>query len=244
MRHPLAFVLCGLLLAGPAAAQDDLARTLEGVLAERFAAGRAGDLAKVAGLLDKPARTAMELQAAALQGERLAEAKAGLAEDTPDSFTVESVQPGASGAGAILYATTRKAGAASEIAVFFVKEEAAWRIRGVRNFGDPALVERSPDTAPEPAEAFVTDRGVSLEGRIVAVTAADAGTVATVRIALGSADGGVRAYDVAVVLPAPAALAASGIDPAKLVPWTWLQIRGFPHKTQRLKILAAELDLA
>jgi len=197
------------------------------------AAARSGDIEAAVALRSASVRAALanRLRAESSRAFLLAETRRVV----PDALAVESLRADRDGATATLHAIASWTGGAlrREIAVGFVREDAAWRIGRIELGADPAQVRRSADRAREPDDRFDAGRTVSIGGRIAATADAPDHTLLMIRL---------LDEEHLVYLPPRAALA--GLDPATIEPGAVVSVADAPHRTNPDKLRAETIRAA
>lgn len=161
----------------------------------------------------------------------------------PDAFDVQYADVSKGGHEATIFGVARKTWPAhlrgqhgippdgvtqAELTLQFRKEGGTWKYVS-RTFGmDPEQITRCTNTAAEPAEAYDSDRTVSMGGRLVRVAFEADHTLLIVRLI---------DEEHCFYLPPQPTLQEAGFNPDRLKPWTIVEVDASPHKQDKLKAL-------
>jgi hypothetical protein len=161
----------------------------------------------------------------------------------PDAFDVQYTEVSKDGHEATIYGVARKTWPANmrgrkgipqdgvtrgELTLQFLKEGSTWKYVN-RTFGmDPEQITRCTNTAAEPAEAYNSDKDVSMGGRIVRVAFEADHTLLIVRLI---------DEEHCFYLPPKPKLQEVGFNPDLLKPWTIVDVDAYPHKQDKLKAM-------
>jgi hypothetical protein len=161
----------------------------------------------------------------------------------PDAFDVQYADVSKGGHEATIFGVARKTWPAhlrgqhgippdgvtqAELTLQFRKEGGAWKYVS-RTFGmDPEQITRCTNTAAEPAEAYDSDRTVSMGGRLVRVAFEADHTLLIVRLI---------DEEHCFYLPPQPTPQEAGFNPDRLKPWTIVEVDASPHKQDKLKAL-------
>ncbi len=118
----------------------------------------------------------------------------------------------------------------SEITLTYVKENDGWKLDDQMFGPDPADIKKCTNDKYEGEAAYDTKHTTNMGGPIVRVDFAADHTLIVIRV--------VDEEDCVFLRDNKDALRQHGLDPAKLVPYTIVEINGSPHKTDKQKVLA------
>lgn len=114
-----------------------------------------------------------------------------------------------------------------EFELVFLKEEGVWKLGDFILHNDPDKIERSANQSFEDESNYDSGANTSMGGRVVSVKFEADHTLVAVRV---------TNQDVLVTLPNKEALGKTGFKTEELVPWSYVEVDGYPHKTDSLKV--------
>jgi hypothetical protein len=114
-----------------------------------------------------------------------------------------------------------------EFELTFLKEDGVWKVGDFALHNDPDKIERSANQAFEDDSNYDSGANTSMGGRVVSVKFEADHTLVAVRV---------TNQEVLVTLPNKEALEKTGFKTEQLVPWSYVEVAGYPHKTDSLKV--------
>ena len=123
----------------------------------------------------------------------------------------------------------------SEITLTYVKENDGWKLDDQMFGPDPADIKKCKNDKFDGEAAYNTNHTTTMGGPIVRVDFAPDHTLIVIRV--------VDEENCVFLRDNKDALLKHGLDPAKLVPYTIVEIEGSEHKTDKQKVLADSLTI-
>ena len=168
---------------------------------------------------------------------------------TPDSFDVLHASLSKDGASASILVLSHKkipkdappggpapgSNVTYELTIKYLKQDGAWKYDEKDIGMDPADIKPCKNPAFEPIEAYDQDRSMSMGGLVMRVAFEADYTLVVVRVV----DEENCAY-----LPNRADLEKSGFDSKLLVPYTIVEINGYPHKSDKQKVWGDKISIS
>lgn len=121
-----------------------------------------------------------------------------------------------------------------EMSITFMSQSGTWKMGEFHFMGDPDKVKKSAEQTFEPQDHFNLDQTTMMGGRIVSVQFEKDYTLVTVRMV---------DEDTLVFLSDRATLEKSGLKLELLIPWNVLQVEGYTHKTNPLKVWGTKAEI-
>mgnify|MGYP003339274194 FL=1 len=121
-----------------------------------------------------------------------------------------------------------------ELTLDFVREARVWKFDEQTLGGDPDKIVACKDASFEPREAYALEKNIELGGPVRRVEFKPDYTLVVVRV---------LDEENCVFLPDRAKLAGAGVKPDGLVPYAIVRVAGAPHKTDKQKVLAADISV-
>ncbi|MCC7197687.1 hypothetical protein IT413_05870 [Candidatus Peregrinibacteria bacterium] len=114
-----------------------------------------------------------------------------------------------------------------EFELIFLQENDAWKLGDFILHNDPDKIERSANQSFESEDNYDAGANTSMGGRVISVTFDIDHTMVVVRV---------TNQEVLVTLPNKEALEKAGFTTDQLAPWSYIEVTGYPHKTDSLKV--------